>query len=246
MLFYNRLNYNYLIKELQNFMADINLAQLLEAGVHFGHKAYRWNPKMFPYIYTERNNIHILDLVQTAQSLKRANSYVAKAASEEKTFLFIGTKRQASAVIAQQANSCNSYYVNHRWLGGMLTNWVTLKSRIERLKALEEQEVNGIFNLLPKKEASLRLKELEKLRKHLNGVKNMAKLPDVAIIIDQKREMTAIQECRKLNIPIISILDTNCDPDLVDIPIPGNDDAVRSIKLILNSLTDTINQNRSI
>ena len=246
MLFYNRLNYNYLIKELQNFMADINLAQLLEAGVHFGHKAYRWNPKMFPYIYTERNNIHILDLVQTAQSLKRANSYVAKAASEEKTFLFIGTKRQASAVIAQQANSCNSYYVNHRWLGGMLTNWVTLKSRIERLKALEEQEVNGIFNLLPKKEASLRLKELEKLRKHLNGVKNMAKLPDVAIIIDQKREMKAIKECRKLNIPIISILDTNCDPDLVDIPIPGNDDAVRSIKLILNSLTDTINQNRSI
>ena len=227
-------------------MADINLAQLLEAGVHFGHKAYRWNPKMFPYIYTERNNIHILDLVQTAQLLKRANSYVAKASSEEKTFLFIGTKRQASAVIAQQATSCNSYYVNHRWLGGMLTNWVTLKSRIERLKTLEQQEVEGVFNLLPKKEASLRLKELEKLRKHLNGLKNMTKLPDVAIIIDQKREMTAIQECRKLNIPIISILDTNCDPDLVDIPIPGNDDAVRSIKLILNSLTDTINQNRSI
>nr|YP_010727470.1 ribosomal protein S2 [Stephanodiscus niagarae]WDZ67064.1 ribosomal protein S2 [Stephanodiscus niagarae] len=225
-------------------MADINLAQLLEAGVHFGHKAYRWNPKMFPYIYTERNNIHILDLVQTAQLLKRANSYVAKAASEEKTFLFIGTKRQASAVIAQQANSCSSYYVNHRWLGGMLTNWITLKSRIERLKELEQQEVDGIFNLLPKKEASLRLKELEKLRKHLNGVKNMTKLPDVAIIIDQKREMTAIQECRKLGIPVISILDTNCDPDLVDIPIPGNDDAVRSIKLILSSLTDTINQNR--
>ena len=226
-------------------MADINLAQLLEAGVHFGHKAYRWNPKMFPYIYTERNNIHILDLVQTAQLLKRANSYVKNAASEEKTFLFVGTKRQASAVVAQEAKRCDSYYVNHRWLGGMLTNWVTLKSRIERLKTLEEQEVDGIFNLLPKKEASLRLKELEKLRKHLNGIKNMTKLPDVAIIIDQKREMTAIQECRKLNIPIISILDTNCDPDLIDIPIPGNDDAVRSIKLILNSLTDTINQNRS-
>ena len=244
MLFYTIINQSYLTKELQNFMADINLAQLLEAGVHFGHKAYRWNPKMFPYIYTERNNIHILDLVQTAQLLKRANSYVAKAASEEKTFLFIGTKRQASAVIAQQANSCSSYYVNHRWLGGMLTNWITLKSRIERLKDLEQQEVDGIFNLLPKKEASLRLKELEKLRKHLNGVKNMTKLPDVAIIIDQKREMTAIQECRKLGVPIISILDTNCDPDLVDIPIPGNDDAVRSIKLILSSLTDTINQNR--
>ena len=224
-------------------MAEITLAQLLEAGVHFGHKAYRWNPKMFPYIYTERNNIHILDLVQTAQLLKRANKYVAKAASDGKTFLFIGTKRQASAVIAQQANSCDSYYVNHRWLGGMLTNWVTLKSRIERLKELEQQEVDGIFNLLPKKEASLRSKELEKLRKHLNGIKNMTTLPDVAIIIDQKREMTAIQECRKLGIPIISILDTNCDPDLVDIPIPGNDDAVRAIKLILSSLTDTINQN---
>merc|ERR1712071_119112 len=237
---YTRINYCYLIKELSNFMADINLAQLLEAGVHFGHKAYRWNPKMFPYIYTERNNIHILDLVQTAQLLKRANSYVAKAASEEKTFLFIGTKRQASAVIARQATSCNSYYVNHRWLGGMLTNWVTLKSRIERLKKLEQQEVEGIFNLLPKKEASLRQTELEKLRKHLDGIKNMEKLPDIAIVIDQKREITAIRECRKLGIPVISILDTNCDPDLVDIPIPGNDDAVRSIKLILKSLTDSI------
>ena len=225
-------------------MSDISLSQLLEAGVHFGHKAYRWNPKMFPYIYSEVNNIHILDLVQSATLLNEANSYLNSAASKGKTFLFIGTKRQASAVIAQQANSCSSYYVNHRWLGGMLTNWVTLKSRIERLKDLEQQEVDGIFNLLPKKEASLRLKELEKLRKHLNGVKNMTKLPDVAIIIDQKREMTAIQECRKLGIPVISILDTNCDPDLVDIPIPGNDDAVRSIKLILSSLTDTINQNR--
>jgi len=146
-------------------MADINLAQLLEAGVHFGHKAYRWNPKMFPYIYTERNNIHILDLVQTAQLLKRANSYVAKAASEEKTFLFIGTKRQASAVIAQQATSCNSYYVNHRWLGGMLTNWVTLKSRIERLKKLEQQEVEGIFNLLPKKGIIITFKRIRKITK---------------------------------------------------------------------------------
>ena len=227
-------------------MSDISLSQLLEAGVHFGHKSYRWNPKMFPYIYNEVNHIHILDLVQSAICLKKANTYLESAAKEEKTFLFIGTKRQASAVIAQQANSCNSYYVNHRWLGGMLTNWITLKTRIERLKELEQQEVDGIFNLLPKKEASLRLKELEKLRKHLNGVKTMAKLPDVAIIIDQKREMTAIQECRKLGIPIISILDTNCDPDLVDIPIPGNDDAVRSIKLILSSLTDTINQNRSV
>ena len=226
-------------------MADLSLAQLLEAGVHFGHKAYRWNPKMFPYIYTERNNIHILDLVQSAQLLKEANSYVKSSAEQGKTFLFVGTKRQASNLIAQEAKRCNSFYVNHRWLGGMLTNWVTLKSRIERLKTLEKQEADQVFNLLPKKEASLRRKELEKLRKHLNGVKGMQQLPDVAIIVDQKRELTAIRECRKLGIPIISILDTNCDPDLVDIPISGNDDAVRSIKLILKSLTSNINAGQS-
>jgi small subunit ribosomal protein S2 len=222
-------------------MADITLAQLLEAGVHFGHKAYRWNPKMFPYIYTERNNIHILDLVQSAQLLKEANLYLQLAAEQGKTFLFIGTKRQASSLIAQEAKRCNSYYVNHRWLGGMLTNWITLKSRINRLKELEQQEADQIFNFLPKKEGSLRKKQLEKLRKYLNGVKNMDKIPDIAIVIDQKREITAVRECRKLNIPIISILDTNCDPDLVDIPIPGNDDAVGSIRLILKSLTDSIN-----
>ena len=226
-------------------MSDINLSQLLEAGVHFGHKAYRWNPKMFPYIYSEVNNIHILDLVQSATLLKKANNYLESAASENQTFLFIGTKRQASTLIAQEAKRCNSYYVNHRWLGGMLTNWTTLKERIERLKNLEQQEADGIFNLLTKKEVALRRKELQKLRKHLEGVKTMENLPDVAIIIDQKREMTAIRECRKLGIPIVSILDTNCDPDLVDIPIPGNDDAVRSIKLILKSLTDSIISGKS-
>ena len=186
-------------------MADITLAQLLEAGVHFGHKAYRWNPKMFPYIYMERNNIHILDLVQSAQLLKEASNYVQSAAEQKKTFLFIGTKRQASTVIAQEAKRCNSYYINHRWLGGMLTNWVTLKSRIERLKVLEQQEANEIFAMLPKKEAAIRNKELEKLRRHLDGVKNMENLPDAVIIIDQKRELTAIKECKKLGIPIISI-----------------------------------------
>jgi len=226
-------------------MADISLAQLLEAGVHFGHKAYRWNPKMFPYIYTERNNIHILDLVQSAQLLKEANSYVQCNAEKGKTFLFVGTKRQASALIEQEAKRCNSYYVNHRWLGGMLTNWVTLKSRIARLKSLEKEESDQVFKLLPKKEASLRRKELEKLRRNLNGIKDMDKLPDIVIIIDQKREITAIRECHTLGITIISILDTNCDPDLVDIPIPGNDDAVGSIKLILQSLTDSINIGKS-
>ena len=221
-------------------MSDISLSQLLEAGVHFGHKAYRWNPKMFPYIYSEVNNIHILDLVQSATLLKEANSYLESAAQEGKSFLFIGTKRQASTLIAQEAKRCDSFYVNHRWLGGMLTNWTTLKERITYLKDLEQQEASSTFDLLTKKEAALRRKELKKLRQHLDGIKTMENLPDIAIIIDQKREMTAIRECKKLGIPIVSILDTNCDPDLVDIPIPGNDDAVRSIKLILKSLTDSI------
>ena len=226
-------------------MAELSLAQLLQAGVHFGHKAYRWNPKMFPFIYTERNNIHILDLVQSVQLLKEANLYLESAAEQRKTFLFIGTKRQASALVAQEAKRCNSYYVNHRWLGGMLTNWTTLKERIVRLKTLEQEEADQVFDLLPKKEASLRRKELEKLRKNLDGIKDMHRIPDVVILVDQKREMTAIRECQKLGIPIVSILDTNCDPDLIDIPIPGNDDAVGSIKLILQSLTDSINTGKS-
>ena len=221
-------------------MSDISLSQLLEAGVHFGHKAYRWNPKMFPYIYSEVNNIHLLDLVQSATLLKEANSYLESEASQKKTFLFIGTKRQASTLIAQEAKRCDSFYVNHRWLGGMLTNWSTVKERIKYLKDLEQQEANDTFSLLTKKEGALRRKELKKLRRHLDGIKTMPDLPDIAIIIDQKRELTAVKECRKLGIPIVSILDTNCDPDLVDIPIPGNDDAVRSIKLILKSLTDSI------
>jgi small subunit ribosomal protein S2 len=195
---------------------------------------------MFPYIYSEVNNIHILDLVQSATLLKEANEYLQSAASQGKTFIFIGTKRQASTLIAQEAKRCDSFYVNHRWLGGMLTNWSTLKERIEYLKDLEQEEASDKFNLLTKKEAALRRKELKKLRQHLDGIKMMSDLPNIAIIIDQKREMTAVRECRKLGIPIVSILDTNCDPDLVNIPIPGNDDAVKSIKLILKSLTDSI------
>jgi small subunit ribosomal protein S2 len=226
-------------------MSDITLSQLLEAGVHFGHKSYRWNPKMFPYIYSEVNNIHILDLVQSATLLKEANNYLENAAREGKTFLFIGTKRQASTLIAQESERCDSFYVNHRWLGGMLTNWSTLKERIEYLKNLEQQEADNTFDLLTKKEATLRRKELKKLRRHLDGIKSMKSIPDIAIVIDQKREMTAIKECRKLGIPVVSILDTNCDPDLVDVPIPGNDDAVRSIKLILKSLTDSIISGKS-
>ncbi len=221
-------------------MSDISLAQLLEAGVHFGHKAHRWNPKMFPYIYSEVNNIHILDLVQSATLLKKAMRYLEVAASKNQTVLFVGTKRQATTLIAQEAKRSNSYYVNHRWLGGMLTNWTTMKGRIAKLKDLEKQESDGTFELLTKKEGALRRKELTKLRKYLDGIKSMTDLPDVVIVIDQRREITAIAECRKLGIPVVSILDTNCDPDLVDIPIPGNDDAVRSIKLILTLLTDSI------
>jgi small subunit ribosomal protein S2 len=226
-------------------MSSINLSQLLEAGVQFGHKAYRWNPKMFPYIYNEVNNIHILDLVQSAKCLKEANKFLELAAQNNKSFLFVGTKRQASNLIEQEAKRSDSYYINYRWLGGMLTNWLTLKKRIDYLKDLESQEATNTFDLLTKKEAALRKKQLKKLRRNLDGIKNMKSLPDIAIIVDQNREMTAVEECRKLGIPIVSIIDTNCDPDLIDIPIPGNDDAVRSIKLILNSLSDSILKGKS-
>ena len=229
-------------------MATVQLAQLLEAGVHFGHKANRWNPKMFPYIYSERDGIHILDLVQTSQLLNEASQFVNTAAQKDKIFLFVGTKRQAAAVIEQESKNCNSYYVNHRWLGGMLTNWKTVRTRIERLKKLEQQEQDGIFDLLPKKEVASTRKELEKLRMHLNGIKDMPRTPDVMIVVDQRRELTAIKEAISLNIPVISILDTNCDPDIVDIPIPGNDDSIGSIKLLLNTLGSNIlsGQNQNI
>ena len=210
-------------------MATVQLAQLLDAGVHFGHKANRWNPKMFPYIYAERDGIHILDLVQTSILLNEAARYVNTASQKEKIFLFVGTKRQAAGIIEQEAKKCNSYYVNHRWLGGMLTNWKTVKTRIDRLKILEQQEQDGIFDLLPKKEGSNSRKELEKLRLHLNGIKDMPRIPDVMIVVDQHRELTAIKEAISLNIKIISILDTNCDPDIIDMPIPGNDDSIGSI-----------------
>ena len=195
-------------------MAVVTLAELLEAGVHFGHQARRWNPKMFPYIYAERNGIHIIDLVQTSQLLTNACDYARKASEEGKKFLFVGTKRQAASVISQEAERCGAAYVNQRWLGGILTNWFTIRTRVERLRDLEQQEENGYLDQLPKK--------------------------DLVIVVDQKRESTAVQECIKLKIPVISILDTNCDPDLTDIPIPANDDAIRSIKLIVSKLADSI------
>lgn len=225
-------------------MAVVSLPQMLEAGVHFGHQARRWNPKMAPYIFTERNGVHIIDLVQTAQLIDEAYDYMRSSAEEGKRVLFVGTKRQAAGIVAQEAARCGSYYINQRWLGGMLTNWTTIKTRVDRLKELERRQESGAMDLLPKKEAAVLRRELEKLQKYLGGIKQMRKLPDMVVIVDQRREYNAVQECQKLNIPIVSLLDTNCDPDVVDIPIPANDDAIRSIKLVIGKLADAIYEGR--
>ncbi len=225
-------------------MAVVSIAELLESGVHFGHQTRRWNPRMAPYIYTARNGVHIIDLVQTAQLIEDAYDYVRKSSEQGKRFLFIGTKRQASGIIAQEAHRCGANFVNQRWLGGMLTNWETIRNLVERLKELETLESSGAMDRRPKKEASVLRRELGKLQKYLGGIKTMRKIPDVVVIVDQRREYNAIQECQKLGIPIISLLDTNCDPDAVDIPIPANDDAISSIKLILGKLADAIYEGR--
>lgn len=225
-------------------MPVVSLAQMMESGVHFGHQTRRWNPKMAPYIYTSRNGVHIIDLVQTAQLMDNAYNYVRQAAEQGKKFLFVGTKRQAAGIVAQEAARCGSHYVNQRWLGGMLTNWATIKTRVERLKELERREESGALDLLPKKEASVLRREMAKLQKYLGGIKSLRKVPDIVIIVDQRREYNAVQECQKLGVEIVSMLDTNCDPDLVDIPIPANDDAIRSIKLIVGKLADAIYEGR--
>ncbi|MBO1055739.1 MAG: 30S ribosomal protein S2 [Dolichospermum sp. JUN01] len=225
-------------------MPVVSLAQMMESGVHFGHQTRRWNPKMAPYIYTSRNGVHIIDLVQTAQLMDNAYNYMRTQSEQGKKFLFVGTKRQAAGIIAQEALRCGSHYINQRWLGGMLTNWATIKTRAERLKDLERREETGALDLLPKKEASMLRREMTKLQKYLGGIKNMRKVPDIVVIVDQKREYNAVQECEKLGIPIVSMLDTNCDPDVVDIPIPANDDAIRSIKLIVGKLADAIYEGR--
>lgn len=225
-------------------MAVVSLAQMMESGVHFGHQTRRWNPKMDQYIYSSRNGVHIIDLVQTAQLMEDAYTYMRTASEQGKKVLFVGTKRQAAAIIAQEAARCGSYYVNQRWLGGMLTNWETIKTRVERLKDLERRDSSGALDLLPKKEASMLRRELGKLQKYLGGIKLMRKVPDIVVIVDQRREYNAILECEKLGVPIVSMLDTNCDPDVVDIPIPANDDAIRSIKLIIGKLADAIYEGR--
>ncbi|MBE9080080.1 30S ribosomal protein S2 [Romeria aff. gracilis LEGE 07310] len=221
-------------------MSVVSLADLLQSGVHFGHQTRRWNPKMDPYIFSARNGVHIIDLVQTAQLLDDAYGFVRNASEQGQSFLFVGTKRQAAGIIAEEATRCGSYYVNQRWLGGMLTNWATIKTRVDRLKELERMEETGAMARRPKKEASMLRRELEKLQKYLGGIKQMRRIPDAVVIVDVRREYNAVQECQKLGIPIVSLLDTNCDPDVVDVPVPANDDAIRSIKLIVGKLADAI------
>lgn len=221
-------------------MPVVTLPELLESGVHFGHQTRRWNPKMSQYIYTERNGVHIIDLVQTAQLIEEAYQYIRQAAEEGKKFLFIGTKRQAAGIIAAEAARCGAYYINQRWLGGMLTNWETIKTRVERLKELERLEESGNLDRRPKKEASVLRRELAKLQKYLGGIKTMRRIPDIVIVVDMRRESNAIMECQKLGLPIVSLLDTNCNPEVIDIPIPANDDAIRSVKLIISKLADAI------
>ncbi|NES86729.1 MAG: 30S ribosomal protein S2 [Moorea sp. SIO2B7] len=225
-------------------MSVVSLAELLESGVHFGHQTRRWNPKMDQYIYTARNGVHIIDLVQTAELIEDAYQYMRKASEQGKKVLFVGTKRQAAGIIAQEASRCGAYYINQRWLGGMLTNWETIKTRVERLKELEHLEESGSTAKRPKKEAAVLRRELGKLQKYLGGIKMMRRVPDIVVIVDQRREYNAILECQKLGISIASLLDTNCDPDLADIPIPANDDAIRSIKLIVGKLADAIYEGR--
>jgi len=221
-------------------MVKITLKQLLANSVHFGHQASRWNPKMFPYIYKKQNGIHIIDLVQTARLLNYSYNYVKKASQENKQFFFIGTKKHAINIIEDEAKKCGANFVNHRWLGGTLTNWSTIQSRVSYLKKLDKKRESNDFEKIPKKEAALLKRRHDKLKQNLGGLRNMNKIPDIAIIVDPKREHTAVAECRKLNIPIIAIIDTNCDPNLIDIPIPANDDAVSSLKLILSILSNAI------
>ena len=225
-------------------MPVVSLAELLESGVHFGHQTRRWNPRMSQYIYTARNGVHIIDLVQTAQLMEEAYDYMRTSSERGKRVLFVGTKRQAAGIIAQEASRCGAFYVNQRWLGGMLTNWETIKTRVERLKEIENLEETGALDRRPKKEASVLRREMSKLQKYLGGIKAMRKVPDIVVIIDQKREHNAIAECQKLGIPVVSLLDTNCDPLVADVPIPANDDAIRSIKLIISKLADAIYEGR--
>lgn len=221
-------------------MSVISMKQLLEAGVHFGHQTRKWNPKMAPYIFTARNDIHIINLEDTAVLVDKAYDYIKEMAGQGKTILFVGTKKQAQKAIEDEAKRCGMYYINSRWLGGTLTNFKTIRSRIERLNKLNTMEKVGEFNLLPKKEVIKLKAERDKLEKNLGGIKDMTKLPDVMFIVDTKKEHIAVQEAHALNIPIVGLIDTNCDPDQVDYVIPGNDDAIRAVQLIAAAMANAV------
>ena len=225
-------------------MAVISMKQLLEAGVHFGHQTRRWNPKMAPYIYTERNGIYIIDLQKTVKKLEEAYNFVRECSANGGYVLFVGTKKQAQDAIKEEAARCGGYYVNARWLGGMLTNFRTMRSRIERLAQLKKMEEDGTFAMLPKKEVIKHQGEIAKLEKYLGGVKEMKKIPAAMFIVDPRKERNAIAEARKLNIPIVAIVDTNCDPDEIDYVIPGNDDAIRAIRLIASAMANAAIEGR--
>ncbi len=221
-------------------MAVVAMKQLLEAGVHFGHQTRRWDPKMAEYIFQARNGIHIIDLQKTSKKLDEAYSFIKEQAEEGKTVLFVGTKKQAQECMKEAALKCGMYYVDQRWLGGMLTNFDTIRTRVQRLKDLETMQEDGTFDILPKKEVILLKKEMEKLERNLGGIKEMEKLPGVIFLIDPKKERIAILEAKKLGIPVVGLVDTNCNPEELDYPIPGNDDAIRAVKLIADVMANAV------
>ncbi len=221
-------------------MAVVSMKQLLEAGVHFGHQTRRWNPKMAPYIFTERNGIYIIDLQKTVRKLDEAYNFVHEVAANGGEILFVGTKKQAADSIKEEATRAGAHYVNARWLGGMMTNFKTIQRRIARLEQLHTMETDGTFDLLPKKEVVKLNLEIEKLEKFLGGIKNMKKLPGALFVVDPRKEKIAVSEAKKLGIPVVAIVDTNCDPDEIDYVIPGNDDAIRAVKLIAGAMADAI------
>lgn len=221
-------------------MSVVSMKQLLEAGVHFGHQTRRWNPKMKKYIFTERNGIYIIDLQKTVKKFEEAYQFVRQLAADGGKILFVGTKKQAQESIKDEAERAGMFYVNHRWLGGTLTNFQTIQKRIQRLKEIEKMEEDGTFDVLPKKEVGKLRKEKERLEKFLGGIKEMNELPDCLYVVDPRKERIAVQEARKLNIPIVAIVDTNCDPDEIDYVIPGNDDAIRAVKLLTSKIADAV------
>ena len=225
-------------------MAVVSMKQLLEAGVHFGHQTRRWNPKMAKYIFTERNGIYIIDLQKTVKKVDEAYNFLRSVAEEGKSVLFVGTKKQAQEAIKEEALKADMYYVNERWLGGMMTNFQTIQKRINRLKELEKMEEDGTFEVLTKKEVLSLRHEMEKLEKFLGGIKDMNRLPGALFVVDPRKERIAVAEARKLNIPIVAIIDTNCDPDEIDYPIPGNDDAIRAVKLLTGRMADAVLEGR--